>query len=70
MAVRENITNRNLGCVAGLFHSDSAAENAMKSLKQAGFSEFEIGIATAGHTKKEGFWDNIKQSDIRDALVV
>ena len=38
------------------------AENAMTNLKQAGFSESEIGIATAGHNKKEGFWDNVKRA--------
>src|SRR5437868_3825912 len=62
MAVRNNTVEGDFGCVAGLFHNDSAAESAIGNLKQGGFVESAIGIATAGHSKKEGFWDNIKRA--------
>lgn len=55
------MATREVGCVAGLFHNDSQAENAIRELKDAGFAESEIGVATAGSNKKEGFWDNIKR---------
>lgn len=49
-------------CVAGLFHSDSDAENAIAELNEAGFSQAEIGVATAGHAEKKthkSFWNKV-----------
>jgi hypothetical protein len=50
----------NTNGVAGLFEDENKAERAVEELKSAGFSEREIGIATAH--QEEGrigkFWDN------------
>ena len=47
-------------CVAGLFHKQSDAEDAMEELKAAGFAQSEIGIATSHEGGyKEGFWDKV-----------
>jgi uncharacterized protein (TIGR02271 family) len=51
-----------LGCVAGLFRSDSAAEDAVEDLKEAGFTQSEIGVATSGHAEEgahETFWSKV-----------
>lgn len=49
-------------CVAGLFHDDSRAETAVDQLKSGGFSESEIGVATANisrEPRRTGFWNKI-----------
>jgi uncharacterized protein (TIGR02271 family) len=52
--------------VAGLFHDDSRAEDAIEELQDAGFSESQIGIATSrlpdaadAASPHESFWDKI-----------
>ncbi len=46
--------------VAGLFQNESQAERALDELKSAGFSENEIGVATAHDQGKIGsFWDKL-----------
>jgi uncharacterized protein (TIGR02271 family) len=45
--------------VAGLFRDENKAENAIEDLKEAGFSEAQIGIATTHNEEKTGFWNNI-----------
>jgi len=62
MADRENRPNCNLGCVAGLFHGEKETENAIRDLKQAAFSESEIGVATCDHSKRESFSDKVKRA--------
>lgn len=53
-----------MGSVAGLFREESKAEQAMQDLRQAGFAEKEIGVATSGpaETKHTGFWSKIGQA--------
>src|SRR5437667_9920018 len=49
-------------CVAGLFSSESDAESAIDDLKDAGFTESQIGVATAGQAQsdvKTGFWNKV-----------
>ncbi len=51
--------------VAGLFHNESSAETALDDLKDAGFSESEISVATAeGHNgaaeEHRGLWDRVR----------
>lgn len=49
-------------CIAGLFHDDSRAEAAVDELKTGGFSESEIGVATAntqGQARHSGFWSKV-----------
>lgn len=49
-------------CVAGLFHDDAQADNAMEKLKEAGFSQSDIGMATAGareSVEHTGFWNKV-----------
>jgi uncharacterized protein (TIGR02271 family) len=57
----DKIPATNTNGVAGLFKDESKAEKAVDELKSAGFSEREIGIATAH--QEEGqigkFWDDI-----------
>src|SRR5438874_8989923 len=51
--------------IAGLFHNDSQAEDAIEELHDAGFSESEIGIATSRNrsvdesSPHESFWDKV-----------
>jgi uncharacterized protein (TIGR02271 family) len=51
--------------IAGLFHDDSQAEDAIEELHDAGFSESEIGIATSRigganeSSPHESFWDKV-----------
>jgi uncharacterized protein (TIGR02271 family) len=48
------------GGVAGLFTDEDKAERAIDELKSSGFSDSEIGIATAHQEGKIGrFWDNV-----------
>jgi len=49
--------------VAGLFQDESHAEKAVDELKQAGFSDSEIGVATnADESGKTGkFWDKVSR---------
>ncbi len=48
------------GNIAGLFKDESKAEKAIEDLRSNGFSEREIGIATAHQEGKIGrFWDNL-----------
>lgn len=84
MSTASNTSGHNLSnCVAGLFHSEDKAEQAIATLKRSGFSENEIGIATAGHrnegTTTGGFWDKVRStfgkqehmesaSDLEDSL--
>ena len=51
----------NINGVAGLFKDESRAEKAVDELKSGGFSEREIGIATAHQEegKIASFWDKI-----------
>lgn len=51
-----------VGGVAGLFHNESDAEQAIEELKSAGFTHSEIGIATPGpgEGKPTGFWSKVK----------
>ena len=50
--------------IAGLFQDESRAEKAVDELKQAGFSENEIGVATraddSGETSR--FWDKVSRA--------
>ena len=50
--------------IAGLFQDESRAENAIEELKQAGFSESDIGVATraeeSGTTNR--FWDKVSRA--------
>ena len=72
MASRDNQLNRpssmnvSATTVAGLFHDDEAAEEALEGLQEAGFSQDEIGIATSRQSDggnepspHESFWDRI-----------
>ncbi len=55
-------TKSDWGCVPGLFHDDGRAESALERLKSAGFSQAEIGVATAGGRevgKHTGFWNKV-----------
>jgi len=51
--------------IAGLFHDDAQAEDAIEQLHDAGFSESEIGIATSRNSgvnessPHESFWDKV-----------
>jgi len=51
--------------IAGLFHNDSQAEDAIEELHNDGFSESEIGIATSRNSSvnepspHESFWDKV-----------
>src|SRR5438270_13701091 len=68
------------GGVAGLFKDEDKAERAIDELKSSGFSDSEIGIATAHQEGKIGrFWDNVtskfgkrehteQASDLHDSL--
>jgi uncharacterized protein (TIGR02271 family) len=50
------------GCVAGLFRDDAHAESAIEKLKKAGFSQTDIGVATAGGRdtgQHEGLWNKM-----------
>jgi uncharacterized protein (TIGR02271 family) len=48
------------GGVAGLFRDGNRAEKAINELKSAGFSDSEIGVATAhDESKTAGFWSNL-----------
>jgi uncharacterized protein (TIGR02271 family) len=53
--------------VAALFSNESAAEQAVSDLKQAGFSPDDIGIATIGGNtgtadeRKGSFWDKVSE---------
>jgi len=48
------------GSIAGLFKDESKAEKAIEDLRSNGFSEREIGIATAHQEGTIGrFWDNL-----------
>lgn len=57
-----NVESGRRECVAGLFHDDSRAEAAVDQLKSGGFSESEIGVATANISREPrhtGFWNKI-----------
>jgi len=59
---QSNQPNLTPTCVAGLFHKDSDAEDAVEELKTAGFSASEIGVATSGHAEAgahQGFWNKV-----------
>jgi uncharacterized protein (TIGR02271 family) len=70
MNTASNTSGQNIsGCVAGLFHSENKAEQAIEMLKRSGFSESEIGIATAGKSDDAGethetgsFWDKVRST--------
>jgi uncharacterized protein (TIGR02271 family) len=58
----KNMSGRD--CVAGLYRDESTAEAAIGELKDNGFSNDEIGIATAGDGQAStsghsGFWDKL-----------
>jgi uncharacterized protein (TIGR02271 family) len=57
-----NLESGTRECVAGLFHDDSRAETAVDQLKSSGFSEAEIGVATANTSAQpqhSGFWSKV-----------
>ena len=75
------IPNTQQGTVAGLFRDEAKAETSIDELKQAGFSDSEVGMATSSdqRARTESFWDKVaskfgKQehtenaSDLRDSL--
>ena len=43
----QNPSGSTMGSVAGLFHNELQAEDALDELREAGFSATEIGVATA-----------------------
>jgi hypothetical protein len=45
MSMKTNQTTRDRGIVVGLFHNQADAEKAIRRLKDAGFSENQIGVA-------------------------
>lgn len=54
-------------CVAGLYGDESTAEAAIRELKDRGFNNSEIGVATAGDGRANteahsGFWDKLAGS--------
>ncbi len=66
--------------IAGFFKDESKAERAINQLKSTGFSDTEIGVATAHEESKVGnFWDRLtgtfgkhehteRASDLEDSL--
>jgi len=68
MALTPNLSGRgSSSCVAGLFHSDAKAGEAIEALKRAGYSENEIGIASSGNSETgqssaSTLWDKVKSS--------
>jgi uncharacterized protein (TIGR02271 family) len=67
MSTAPNTPNSNSsGCVAGLFHSGDTAEQAIEMLKRSGYSDNEIGIATAGNRNEShdtaSFWHKVRST--------
>lgn len=66
MSTSRNIpTGRN--CVAGLYGSESSAEAAIRELKDRGFNNSDVGVATAGDGRStseahSGFWNKLAGS--------
>lgn len=67
MATSRNIPMSGRNCVAGLFRDESTAEVAIRELKDRGFSNSDIGVATAGDGRASteahsGFWSKLASS--------
>ena len=55
-------SNIGLGCVAGLFDGESQAERAIRDLKDAGFTNADVGVASSnrsGNVASGGFWNKV-----------
>jgi uncharacterized protein (TIGR02271 family) len=50
---KNNVATTERGTVVGLFHNQADAERAIQQLKQAGFSENQIGVALKDRTRQE-----------------
>jgi uncharacterized protein (TIGR02271 family) len=64
MATSRNIPVSGRNCVAGLYQNESTAEAAISELKDRGFNNSEIGVATAGDGQAttqshSGFWNKV-----------
>ena len=64
MATSRNTPMSSRNCVAGLYRDESTAEAAIGELKDRGFSNSEIGVATAGDGQASteghsGFWNKL-----------
>ena len=64
MATSRNTPMSDRNCVAGLYRDESTAEAAISELKDRGFNNSEIGVATAGDGQAKsqtssGLWDKL-----------
>jgi uncharacterized protein (TIGR02271 family) len=67
MATSRNIPRSGRDCVAGLYRDEATAEAAISELKDRGFSNSEVGVATAGDGRASteahsGFWNKLASS--------
>jgi uncharacterized protein (TIGR02271 family) len=67
MATSKNTPISDRNCAAGLYRDESTAEAAIRELKDRGFSNSEIGVATAGDGRANtevhsGFWNKLASS--------